>query len=66
MIAYLLNKDVGGEKILSDIQKLVSEFRKTNPDSIPILYINIKSISHDDTTLTKKLEHKIQDAKCST
>ena len=66
MIAYVLDKDIVGEKILKDIQKLVIEFRKENPNKIPILYMDIKPIAHDDTSLIPKLKHKILDEDCST
>ena len=66
MIAYVLDKDIVGEKILKDIQKLVIEFRKDNPNKIPILYMDIKPVAYDDTSLIPKLEHKILDEGCST
>lgn len=66
MISYILNKDLNGEKILNDIQKMMVKFRTDSPDKIPILYIDIRCVTHDDTSLIPKLEHKILDGECST
>jgi hypothetical protein len=65
MIAYVLDKDVGAEEILSDIQKLINKFKLENPTTVPILTIQIKTISMDDTSLIPKLEHKILDSDCT-
>jgi len=62
MIAYVLDKEITGEKILQDINGLINKFKQTNPQNIPILTISIKTISHEDTSLIPKLEHKV----CST
>ena len=68
MIAYVLDKEISGEKILQDIQKLIVEFKKknNNPESTPILYINIKTITREDTTLIPKIEHHSLQPDCST
>lgn len=66
MIAYSLTKEISGEKILQDIQKLIVEFNQNNTESIPILYIDIKSITKEDTTLIPKIEHNSLDPNCST
>ena len=62
MIAYVLDKEITGKKILQDINGLINKFKQTNPQNIPILTISIKTISHEDTSLIPKLEHKV----CST
>ncbi len=58
MIAYVLDKEIGTEKVLRDINNLINKFRSESPEQIPILVIQIKSISKDDTSLIPKLEHK--------
>jgi len=58
MKSYKLDKKIDGEKILQDIQDLVTKFSHNHPDKIPILYIDIRSISEDNTNLIPKLEYK--------
>lgn len=65
MISYVLDKDISGEKLLQDINNLVENFRKSNSDKIPILYIDIRTISHEDTSLIPKIEYK-KPVDCST
>ena len=59
MIAYVLDKEIGAERILGDINNLINKFRTHSPEQIPVLVIDIKSITRDDTSLIPKLEHKI-------
>jgi hypothetical protein len=66
MIAYVLDKEISGEKILQDIQKLIVEFKNNSPESIPILYIDIKTITREDTTLIPKIEHHSLEPDCLT
>jgi hypothetical protein len=66
MIAYVLDKEISGEKILQDIQKLIVEFKNTSPESIPILYIDIRTITREDTTLIPKIEHHSLEPDCLT
>lgn len=63
---YTLDREVSGEKILKDINKLVSSFRSECPDKIPILCIEIKSVGYDDTDIIPKLEYKPEDSNCIT
>lgn len=58
MIAYSLNKNISLENLSKDINNLIEQFRKQHPEKIPILTINIRSISKDDTSLIPKLEYK--------
>ena len=58
MIAYILNKDISGEKLLNDINKLINNFSKSSPGQIGVLRIQIVPIVSDDTSLVKKLEHR--------
>jgi hypothetical protein len=58
MIAYVLDKQIGAERILGDINNLINKFRNESPEQIPILVIQIKTISRDDTSLIPKLEYK--------
>ena len=48
MKAYKLDKNINGEKILKDIQDLVAKFNRENPNKIPILYIDIRTITSED------------------
>lgn len=57
MLAYVLDKEINGEKILKDIQKLVVKFKQQS-DSVPILHISIRTISQEDNGLIPKLEYK--------
>jgi hypothetical protein len=59
MLYYVLNKNIEGEKILKDIERMVNNFSINNQtEQIPILCISLKSISYDDHTMIPKLEHK--------
>lgn len=55
MLAYCLNKDLNGQKILSDIQKLIDKSVKS-PSSI--LVIQIKEIVTETSDLIPKIEYK--------
>ena len=57
MIAYRLDKNIDGEKLLKDVQNLVKEFMQKQPDKIPILYIDIRSITREDTGLIPKITY---------
>lgn len=56
MLAYRLDKQIPSEKIIQDIQKLVSS-RSKETDSL-VLVISLKSISNTDTTLIPKITFK--------
>ena len=58
MKSYRLDKKIDGEKILKDIQDLVTKFTQTNTNKIPILYIDIRTITSEDTSLIPKIEYK--------
>lgn len=60
MIAYVLNKEIRGEQILQDIYNLIVDFKQNNKDTVPILYIDIKTITKEDTTLIPKIEYHSQ------
>jgi hypothetical protein len=68
MIAYVLNKEISGEKILQDVQKLIVDFKhnNNNKDKVPILYIDIKTITREDTTLIPKIEYHSLEPDCHT
>lgn len=57
MLAYVLDKEINGEKILKDIQKLIVKFKQHN-NSVPILHISIRTISHENNEIIPKLEYK--------
>lgn len=59
MIAYTLDKNIPGDKLLNDINKLVTDFHKNNKDNTtPILVIDIRTVTKDDNSLIPKLEYK--------
>lgn len=66
MIAYVLDKEINGEKLLQDIQGLIRKFKQTGQGEIPVLVISLKTISRDDTTMIPKLVHKNLDLNCTT
>ena len=57
MIAYTLDKNIDGQKIISDIENLVQKFVQNEPNKIPILYIDIRSITREDTSLIPKITY---------
>ena len=58
MIAYCLNQNINGQKILEDIQKLVSQKIQQNHESKSlVLVIDIKEVAHDTTSLIPKIEY---------
>lgn len=58
MLAYVLNQNIDGNKLINDIQKIISVFQQQNPNATPILTVDIKPISYDDSSLIPKLEVK--------
>jgi hypothetical protein len=58
MIAYRLDKNIDGEKLINDVQNLVKDFMQKEPDKIPILYIDIRTIASEDTSLIPKITYK--------
>jgi hypothetical protein len=60
MIYYRLNKSIDGNKILQDIQKLVSKNSNTDNEEM-ILVISVKKITNNSgDSLIPKLEYKGQ------
>jgi|LakMenEpi03Aug12_release.lakeMendotaPanAssembly.Ray.scaffolds.fasta_scaffold3727278_1 hypothetical protein len=60
MLAYVLNQNIDGNKLLGDIQKLISSFQQNYPNVQPILIVEVKSVSYEDTSMIPKLEVKNQ------
>jgi hypothetical protein len=56
MIAYKLDKQISGEKLLKDIDKMI-QGHKGSKDSM-ILFIEIRSVNYEDHSLIPKLEYK--------
>lgn len=56
-LAYTLDKEISGEKILKDIQKLINKF-KSESSQTPILYVSIRTITREDDSAIPKLEYK--------
>lgn len=56
MLAYILYENLSSEKLVRDVNKLLDNFRKNNPDTTPILCITIRTISQDNNSLIPKLE----------
>lgn len=64
MLAYSLENNISGEKLLQDINRMIDSFRKNSPGKNPILYIDIRSVIYDDTSLIPKLEYKNHEEDC--
>jgi len=58
MKSYRLDKKIEAEKILKDIRDLIEKFSQNNSNKIPILYIDIRTITSEDTSLIPKLEYR--------
>lgn len=58
MIVYKLDKQINSQKILKDIQNLVQKFIQQEPNKIPILIIDIKTVTTEDINLIPKIEYK--------
>lgn len=56
MLAYKLDKQLNGKKILNDIQNLVNKYNSKIQEKI--LVIQIKDISMDSTAHIPKIEYK--------
>jgi len=56
MLAYTLNKQLDGNKILLDIQNLINQYDSGNNEKI--LVIQIKEIIGDSNAHIPKLEYK--------
>jgi hypothetical protein len=56
MLAYVLNKQIDGKKILSDIQQLVS--KETTDGNDILLFIQIKRINYTTNDLIPKITHQ--------
>ena len=56
MITYKLNKQLSGEKLLKDINRMIQN-HEGDKDSM-ILFIEIRSVSYEDNSLIPKLEYK--------
>jgi hypothetical protein len=55
MLAYCLNKNLDGQKILQDIQKLIS---KSPQNKDLILVIKVQEVGVDNNNLIPKIEYK--------
>lgn len=58
MIYYKLDKNIDGNKILQDIQKLISNCRTQHNDEIVLVISVQKIINHSGDSLIPKLEYK--------
>lgn len=56
MLAYKLNQQINGEKLLKDIQKLIISNITQNAEYL--LIIKVQEISNDDNTMIPRLENK--------
>lgn len=58
MIAYCLNQEINGQKLLDDIQKLViNKINETQDPSSLVLVIDIKQITQTITDHIPKIEY---------
>jgi len=58
MIAYSLNKNIDGQKILQDIQKLINKYSNNHTSKQLILTIRVNEIAQDNDDYILKLEYK--------
>lgn len=58
MLAFKLNKNIDGGKLLHQIQNLISKFQLENQGTQALLVIDIKTISQDNDSFIPKLEYK--------
>lgn len=58
MIAYVLNKEINGQKLLEDIQKLINSkvIENNNSESL-VLVVDVRRIVEDNTSLIPKIEY---------
>jgi len=57
MLAYVLNKNIDGQKLLQDIHDLINNYPKDKNDSL-VLTIRLTKIEQDSTAHIAKLEYK--------
>jgi len=58
MLAYKLSNNIDGNKLISDIQKLIQRsVQPSNQNIEHLLIITVKEITHDDNSLISKLEY---------
>lgn len=60
MLAYRLDQQIDGNKLLNDIQKLISKSIKQNVESY--LIIRVQEISYTNNNLIPKIEYKNLDS----
>lgn len=58
MLAFTLDKNIDGRKLLHQIQNLISKFQLENQGTQALLVIDIKTISQDNNNFIPKLEYK--------
>lgn len=56
MLAYRLDKNIDSEKLVNDINKMLS--KESGDKSQMVLVISLKHLSQEDVSLIPKLEHK--------
>jgi hypothetical protein len=56
MLAYSLNKNLDGQKILQDMQSLVSKYN--TKDNNFVLVIQVKEVVVDNNSFIPKIEYK--------
>jgi hypothetical protein len=55
MLAYSLNHDIDSNKLLHDIQNLVS--KTISPDKQFVLVVRVQEVTLDNTSLIPKIEY---------
>lgn len=55
MLAYKLNQNIDGEKLLKDIQKLI--LKNIGPDKEYLLVVKVQEINYDDNLSIPKLTY---------
>jgi hypothetical protein len=61
MIAYCLDKNINGGKILQDIQGHIDLVKKNSQGQSLVLYIDVRPITSENTSIIPKITHKSQD-----
>jgi len=56
MLAYSLNKNLDGQKILQDMQNLISKYN--TKDNNFVLVIQVKEVVVDNNSFIPKIEYK--------
>lgn len=57
MLVYNLNNQINFTIIQRDVIQLIEKFKSSGSQEIPLLYIDLKTVAYDDTSIIPKLEY---------